>query len=260
MAQPYTEHTLKLPDGVEIRYTDSGAPQTVDYTTLVVIHGTGFNGYCFLKLHELAHKYNLRIAIMNRRDYHGSTMFSDEDLADMHAGRRIFQDRLATQVAWFLQHFIEHESTPTVSADRTSGGFLLMGWSSGCSVALAPFADRDVLPSALYDAVEPYLRSLVLYDPPVHTLGYLPPAGTGYDPFKDPECTNPDMLFKMFQLWTASYFSHPDIASGAPQGISVEKYTPKRTTKDWTEEQMARCFEKAAAARSALPASVLPHI
>jgi hypothetical protein len=44
LSQFYTEHTAILPDGIEIYYTDSGAPRSNDYTTLVVLHGSGFNG------------------------------------------------------------------------------------------------------------------------------------------------------------------------------------------------------------------------
>ncbi|KAJ7474271.1 Alpha/Beta hydrolase protein [Mycena latifolia] len=260
MAQPYTEHTLKLPDGIEILYTDSGAPPTPDYTTLVVLHGTGFNGYGFVPLHAHAHKHNLRTILWNRRDYHGSTKYTNEELADLHAGRRIFQDRQALQIAWFLEHFIEHEKTPKVTADRTARGFILLGWSSGCSVVLALFADPSIFPPGLYDTVEPYLRSLVLYDPPVVALGYPPPEVEGfYDPFNDPECTSPDQAFDNFQKWITSYFKHPDIASGNPSGMSFEKFTPKRTISGWTEEEMAKYCEKFGAIRSIFPLFVFYH-
>ncbi|KAF8213022.1 hypothetical protein K438DRAFT_1957603 [Mycena galopus ATCC 62051] len=36
----YTEHTVKLPDGIKIFYTDSGAPKAVNYTTIVILHGS----------------------------------------------------------------------------------------------------------------------------------------------------------------------------------------------------------------------------
>ncbi|KAJ7671855.1 hypothetical protein B0H17DRAFT_948063 [Mycena rosella] len=164
MAQPYTEHTLKLPDGIEILYTDSGAPKTTDYTTLVVVHGTGFNGctrLCFPT--RVRPQYNLRIILWNRRGYRGSTKYSDEELADLKAGRKVFQDRLAIQTAWFLEHFIKNESSPKVTADRSAGGFILMGWSFGNATTLALFADPAVIPKPLYETVEPHLRSLVLY-------------------------------------------------------------------------------------------------
>jgi hypothetical protein len=40
----FTEHTIKLPDGIELLYTDSGVPNTTSYTTLIVLHGIAFNG------------------------------------------------------------------------------------------------------------------------------------------------------------------------------------------------------------------------
>src|ERR1700761_1477391 len=129
--QAYTENTLKLPDGVEIRYTDSGAPDTTDYTTLVGFHGTGFNSCTFhllrttgtsnncdppadhmVGLHEHAHKYNMRTVLCNRRDYHGSTPYSDAELEELYAGDQRFQDRLALKVARILEHFVRQEHTP----------------------------------------------------------------------------------------------------------------------------------------------------
>lgn len=67
------------------------------------------------------------------------------------------------QLAWFLEHFVEHENTPKVSLDRKSGGFILMGWSFGNATTLSLLADPAVLPTELYERIESYLRSLILY-------------------------------------------------------------------------------------------------
>lgn len=101
--------------------------------------------------------------IWNRRDYRGSTKYTDAELEDLAAGRKVFQDRLAMQLAWFLEHFVKHENTPKVSLDRKSGGFILMGWSFGNATTLSLLADPAVLPTELYERIEPYLRSLILY-------------------------------------------------------------------------------------------------
>ncbi|KAJ7139230.1 hypothetical protein C8R44DRAFT_605493, partial [Mycena epipterygia] len=88
-----TEHMFRLPDGIDIRHTDSGAPSTPDYTTMVILHGTGYNGCaCFVRLHEYAQRYNLRIILWNRQDYHGSTRHTNDKLADMRAGGKKSQD------------------------------------------------------------------------------------------------------------------------------------------------------------------------
>ncbi|KAJ7209189.1 hypothetical protein GGX14DRAFT_453255 [Mycena pura] len=249
--QTYTENTLKLPDGVEIRYTDSGAPDTTDYTTLVGFHGTGFNSYQMVGLHEHAHKYNMRTVLCNRRDYHGSTPYSDAELEELYAGDQRFQDRLALKVAWILEHFVRHEHTPRVSADRAAGGLILMGWSSGNVTTLALFGCPEAIPRQLYETLEPHLRSLVLYDPPVQALGYPHPGPVGaYDVFTDPECTTREQIFDRFVPWVSSYYKHPDIASGILSGL---KCTEKQTVNKWTDEEKAKYCDKEAACRSFPP-------
>ncbi|KAJ7474285.1 hypothetical protein FB451DRAFT_1035468 [Mycena latifolia] len=143
------------------------------------------------------------------------------------------------------------EKTPQVNADRTAGGFILLGWSSGCPVVLTLFVDPSVFSLGLYDIVEPYLRSRVLYDPPFTGLGYPPPeVDVIYDPFNDPECTSPDQLFDKFQQWAASYLKHSDIAAGSPSEMSFEKFTPKRTISRWPEEEKAKYCQKFGAIRA----------
>ncbi|KAJ6522715.1 Alpha/Beta hydrolase protein [Mycena capillaripes] len=260
----YTEHTIKLPDGIEIYYTDSGAPSSSSYTTLVVLHGSAFNGrmfneYGFVPLHNYAHQNNLRVILWNRRDYHGSTKYTDAELEDLKAGRKIFQDRLALQLAWFFEHFITHESTPKLSPDRKSGGFVIMGWSFGNATLLSLFSDPAIIPKALYETVEPYLMSIVLYDPPHIALGYtLPCQESFYSPFSDPDYPTPELIYDNFQHWVSSYYKHPDIASGKPSGMCFAKRTEKRTVSSWTEEQKEKYFDTLAAVRSELPAYAPP--
>lgn len=95
---PFKYRTAKLPNDIEFAYTDSGAPSSSEYTTLVILHGAGFiskhrhptdhprNFYTILiqsvidtfqKLHPLALKAgNVRIFEVNRRGYLPSTLYS----------------------------------------------------------------------------------------------------------------------------------------------------------------------------------------
>ncbi|KAF8166313.1 Alpha/Beta hydrolase protein [Mycena galopus ATCC 62051] len=253
----YTEHTVKLPDGIEIFYTDSGAPKSVDYTTLVFLHGSGFSGDGCVKLHEHAHANNLRVVIWNRRDYCGSTKYTDAELEDLKAGRKIFLDRLARQMAWFFEHFIKNEQTPLVSPDRKAGGFILVGWSYGVATTLSLLSDPSVLPKSLYETIVPYLMSLVLYDPPYLGLGYSPPEDQNvYHPFADPDYPTPEEIYANFQHWVSSYYNHPDITSGNASGISYVKRTTKRTYETWTDAQKKGYFDTEAAVRTELPGYV----
>ncbi|KAF7368507.1 Aminodeoxychorismate synthase [Mycena venus] len=257
MAQ-YTEHTCTLPNGVNMFYTDSGAPPTTDYTTLLVFHGTGFNGFCLTPLHQHAHAHNLRIILCNRRDYHGSSPFTDDEIAELHAGKKMFQDRIALQTAWLLEHFIKHENTPRPTDDGKKGGFILMGWSFGCSSVLALLSDPVAIPAQLYQTVEPYLRSFVLDDPPFEAMGHFPPQLPElYNAFADPAYTTFEEKFANFQHWISSYFKHPNIGSGDAAGMFVAKPSPdsaNSTFSRWTDEEKVRYSEQAAAVRADLPA------
>ncbi|KAJ7474269.1 hypothetical protein FB451DRAFT_981648, partial [Mycena latifolia] len=151
----------------------------------------------FVRLHEYAYKHNLRIILLNRRDYYGSTKYSNEELTDLRAGRKIFQDRLALQAAQFLVCLIEHENIPKAASDHIAGGLILMGWSFGNATTLVMFADPATIPKSSCETTKLYLRSrLVVYDPPFLALGYPYSVLEGvYDPLSDPSCTTPDELY-----------------------------------------------------------------
>ncbi|KAJ6467926.1 Alpha/Beta hydrolase protein [Mycena sanguinolenta] len=254
----FTEHTCTLPDGVNILYTDSGAPPTQDYTTLVVLHGTGFNGFSLASLHKHAHQRNLRTILCNRREYYGSSPHTDEEIAELHAGNKDFQDRLALQTAWLIAHLLEHQHTPRPTDDGNKGGVVLMGWSYGGASALALLSDSTAIPGELYQTIEPYLRSLVLYDPPFQALGHPAPSlPEMYDAFADPDYATFDAKFTNFQHWISSYYKHPNIASGDAAGLFVTKPpadTANSTFDRWTDEEKVRYSEMAAAIRADLPA------
>ncbi|KAJ7605120.1 hypothetical protein DFH06DRAFT_1385405 [Mycena polygramma] len=254
----FTEHTVKLPDGIELYYTDSQAPSSSSYTTLVVLHGSAFTGDGFVPLHEHARQHNLRVITLNRRDYRGSTKYTNAELEDLKGGRKIFQDRLAMQLAWFLEHLINHEGISKVSWKCKSGGLILVAWSFGNATMLSLFSDPIVIPNALYETIEPYLLSVVLYEPAYPALGYAePPDERFYKPFADPDYPAGDPFYSNIQHWSSSYYTHPDIASGKASGISYAKRTEKCTVSSWTEEEKKRYFDQMAAVRSEFPACVL---
>jgi pimeloyl-ACP methyl ester carboxylesterase len=160
----YTERTVKLPDDTELLYNDSGpVTRSNDYTTVVVLHGAGFTADGFTPLFDHAHKNNFRIINLNRRHYRGSTPYTDEELDDLKTGRKIFYDRLAMQIAWFLEHLINVEQVPKPNEERTSGGLVLVGWSFGAATALTVLSDPEVIPKSVYETIEPYFLNLVLY-------------------------------------------------------------------------------------------------
>ncbi|KDR72506.1 hypothetical protein GALMADRAFT_252616 [Galerina marginata CBS 339.88] len=254
-----TSHTYALSDAIDIAFTDSGAPiGSTDYTTLVIFHGSAFTGCGFEKLHAYAHQRNLRAVIWNRRDYPGSTKYTDAELQDYNEGRKVFLDRLSVQLADFLKQFIGKESVPKINADRKSGGFALMGWSMGSATAMPLFSDPNLISGGLYTILESYVKDLILYDPPYLSFGYeLPADHQTYNPWTDPNCKTPEELYQNFGFWVSSYYDHPDM-SGSIHGLDYRKRTDQATITSWTPEEFQRNYCESAAVRSELRMYVPP--
>lgn len=139
---------------------------------------------------------------MNRRDYAGSTKYTDDNLKELNEGNVSFMECLGAEVAHLLIWFAETHSIPKISADRKSGGFSVMGWSMGNATTMAVLGCPEFVGQAAYARLEPYLRQLILYgthspphfarwldltefydpDPPFLAFGYDQPP-EGYNPF-----------------------------------------------------------------------------
>nr|GAT48478.1 predicted protein [Mycena chlorophos] len=232
----FSSQTLELPNGIKIFYTDSGAPPNSDtYTTLVMLHGSAFNGDGMSPLHAFADKHNLRIILWNRRDYRGSTPYSAAELEELRTGKQSHWDAHAESLVHFFEYLIDTEKIPSPGpgADRGAGGIILSGWSFGAATALSVLAAPSAVPldSELYKKVEPHFKSLVLYDPSPLALG----------------------------TPVSSYYTHPNIASEDVSGISGKaKRAEQCTVESWTAEQRETWIEGDAAGRCELPCYVNP--
>ncbi|KAF7294194.1 AB hydrolase-1 domain-containing protein [Mycena chlorophos] len=236
----HSEHTLKLANGLAFHYYDSGAPSgSTDYTTLVGFHGLGFNSDGFEHVHLYAHQNNLRTIFVNRRDYKGSTPYSDGEVADIQAGN---ETAYGLDVARVLGHFID-------AGVVGSGGILVMGWSLGNLWTLSFLGNPGVIPRDLYEKIQPHLRSVIVYGqfvyPPHVILGLT--YDQDWNPFIDPESFSQGPLHatQLFARWVSGHFAHPE-AGIAPSGPQWTKETTEFTVDKWSSEEMARWFEPAA--------------
>jgi len=245
-------------NGTELFFTDSGAvPGSTDYTTLVIYHGSAFNGHTFHKLLPLGAANNVRLVILNRRDYAGSTKYTDDDLKDLNAGDKVFMERLGLEVTHFLLWFAETHQVPKISADRKTGGFAVMGWSMGNATTMASITYSEVIGKETYSKLEPYFRRLILYDPPFLVFGYDRPP-EGYNPFTDPDLPTPQAVFENFSFWVSGYYKHPDFASRSIHGLGFSKRGERPTIETMTPAEIAISIDGPAAARSELPMFVPP--
>ncbi|KIK69363.1 hypothetical protein GYMLUDRAFT_152793 [Collybiopsis luxurians FD-317 M1] len=255
-AQTYT-----LSEGIELSFTDGGPPpNSVDYTTLFVVHGTAFNAYQFKKLHEHAHAFNFRVVTLHRRDHAGSTPYSPSELEEIQQSDRVFWERISAQLAELLKSFIEHEDIPkpTVTEGRRSGGIALMGWSFGCATVLALLGlpeNSRISDNELHNFLSQYIGDFILYDPPFLALGYpVSPDGPNYSPWLDPNIAPADFP-AIFGKWVGSYYDHycydsttrslstlasiHDLDGVRPHADKEEEIS----TTFWTEEELTKGIE-----------------
>ncbi|KAF8222533.1 hypothetical protein L208DRAFT_1413236 [Tricholoma matsutake] len=250
--------------GTEMFYTDSGpVPGSTDYTTLVIYHGSAFTGHTFHKLLPFGAKDNIRLVIVNRREYAGSTKYTDDDLKDLNEGKVSFMEILAAEVAHLLVWFVETHNIPKASVDHNSGGLSIMGWSMGNTTSMSVFGYPEAVGQEAYVKLEPYLRQFILYDPPWLAFGYDQPP-EGYVPFTDPDYPTQQAMFKHFGSWVSGYYNHPDIASRSIHGLNFDRSgelpnpnDPKSTGRNSsinnaTAEEVENIFDIVAASRSEL--------
>jgi hypothetical protein len=117
----------------------------------------------FHKLLPFAAKDNVRLVIVNRRDYAGSTKYTDDNLKDLNEGKASFMERLGAEVGHLLVWFAQTHKIPKISADRKSGGLSLMGWSMGNATSMSLFGYPEFVGKDTYTKLGPYFRQLILY-------------------------------------------------------------------------------------------------
>ncbi|KAF9020543.1 alpha/beta-hydrolase [Hymenopellis radicata] len=239
--------------GDKLFYTDTGpVPDSTDYKTLFLFHGSAFTGHTFHRLIPMAAANNLRLVIVNRRDYPGSTKYTDEELQSLKEGKQEFLEAVGRETLTFLSWYVKNHDIPKLSADRKLGGIVVLGWSLGAATPLAMLAYPETIPKELYDSVEPYLKQAVLYDPPLLAFGYDQPPEL-YNPFTDPDLKTPEEVFANFGVWVSSYYNHPDLSTRSPKGLDDRKRGPRFTVETMTPEDMEVCFSAESAQRMEFP-------
>ncbi|KAH9918265.1 Alpha/Beta hydrolase protein [Fomitopsis serialis] len=204
--------------GVELRYTDSGAPpntSSTPYMTLFMVHGMGFTGPIFKKIQALAHSSNLRVVAINRRGYAGSTPFTPEEAAAPLTGsdedKAAYIANRGIEIASFIDIFIQKHNIPPIAAGRKGGGVGLLGWSAGNVSTVSAVAHVGALPPEVQKRLALYMRALVMQEPPSGSLGIPLPAGT-WSPGLSPSI--PKKWHKsFFTQWITSYFDHGDLST-----------------------------------------------
>ncbi|KAF9530737.1 hypothetical protein CPB83DRAFT_762488 [Crepidotus variabilis] len=231
-----TSNTAQLSNGVQLFYTDSGSvANSSDYTTVIFVHGTGINGHVFEILHRVAASRNLRTISVNRRDYPGSTPFTDQDLVDVKNGKQGSIDSYAVLMVDFICYVADNLQIPPASVDHSSGGIALVGWSHGGAVALWTLSNPEVVSCPQIATLEKFLKTVIMYDSAVQSLGFPVPKA---EPVGD-EPKSTEEYFQKLPLWLTCYFDHPVDWNGDVNLLDRRFTSGKATWNILSEEEKA---------------------
>lgn len=124
----------------------------------------------FNRILPLAPNHNLRLVVVNRRDYPGSSPYSDAEIESIKGGNADAHSKFVKargrEFATFINNFIEQNNIPRAAEDGKSGGIVLMAWSSGNYYTLSILTFADAIDDYIRKAIEPYFRSLMIFGEP----------------------------------------------------------------------------------------------
>ncbi|KAK7679653.1 hypothetical protein QCA50_017365 [Cerrena zonata] len=203
--------------GTALFYEDSGAPpNSLTYRTVVLLHGGYFNSGIFKPSFAYATRNNLRLIAVNKRDYTGSTLYTNEELAELTSSDEVVRIdfmkkrvvELANLMIWLIENDIVLEPT------QEGGGLSFATWSSGNCLAM-PFLALvpELVDERSLGLIRKYLRSYIMYDAPTFPHGLSAPVANGkhYCPIGDPSLTPLDMI-QGFPSWISGFYNHSSFA------------------------------------------------
>ncbi|KAF5340475.1 hypothetical protein D9758_014555 [Tetrapyrgos nigripes] len=220
--------------GTELFYVDSGPPvPDSNYTTVILIHGSGINGKIFEHLVPFAQassssnsnhgNHGLRLIIPNRRDYTFSTPYTDSELEDLKAGKEEALQRTGKEMVEVCKYLIERKMVCKITDDGEGkgkgggktggkkGGIVFLGWSMGNATVLSLFGWPEAVPSQGgngkedLELLDAYVRRMILWG----------------------EFEIPEEMASNFGEWVTDYWDHPDLSLREASSACLE-YTTKR--------------------------------
>ncbi|KAN0126498.1 Alpha/Beta hydrolase fold [Russula decolorans] len=196
-------------------YEDSG-PLGGLYTTLVMVHGTGFHSGIFGPMIPFAAANRVRLILVNRRDYPGSTPLSDAELAELGSSDLETRAKALAQqgldIGLFLAWLIREENIPPVVIDRDGkqqGGIALVAWSLAHTPLAGFLAHADSLPTDTLRVLDPCLRAYCIFDAPHGSFGL--PTLSKYHPLVEPRYPMEERVPR-FYSWVSTYYTHSNLA------------------------------------------------
>jgi hypothetical protein len=187
----------------------------------------------------------VRLILVNRRDYPGSTPLSDAELAELGSPDLETRARALAQqgidIGLFLAWLVREENIPPMVIDRDGnkmGGIALVAWSLAHTPLAGFLAHADKLPADALRALDPCLRSYCIFgelrnvpiitprkrstqliphhrntlrlaDAPHGSFGL--PTLSKYHPLVEPTYPMEERVPR-FYSWVSTYYTHSDLA------------------------------------------------
>jgi len=194
----------------EFGYYDSGAPTNPDYSTIIVVHGNTYHAATFLTLFDGASAHNLRVILVQRRLYPGSSPWTDEETKFVTHGteeeRQTVLDRDGELLALFVDNMI---------CDYNLKKVAILAWSQGTGY-LNLIVDAIKRVGAEAQArLQDHVYALLHWDPPSIIMGIDDPPTGAWTPLYD-YALSPEKRAEAFGKWLALHFPHPNLASRDP--------------------------------------------
>lgn len=202
--------------GTKLAYVDSGAPSGA-YTTIFAVHGLGFNSGIFERVQEKAKDANVRFVAVTRRNYEGSTPFSEAEL-DVIAGgtekeKTTFMINRGVELLVFIDKFLVEKKTPSSQEGNPNGGVAIIGWSLGNTVTLAAIAHLCSAAPEVQVRLAPLIHTLILHEPSKNILGHTPEASNWLPLTAFDQTILEDAEIPFFAWWVSAYFQHGDLST-----------------------------------------------
>lgn len=235
---------VNIDGDINFFYEDSGTDglNPSDYTTMVWIHGLGFNGAVFRKLFPIAPSRNYRIVSLYRRGYAPTSPWTKEEVelftsSDLEDGKK-FLHLAGIQIAKFLLEFASSQGIPKYNREEKTGGIVLNGWSLGALYPHAMLAALDGLTTKELGQLETYLHAILYFDSPTVSLGIpQPSAAESFQGFHMPTVSERWVSFK--KLCTGYYVhSNPHSHDVADLNFNESSEDKPPSLSDLSEDEL----------------------
>ncbi|KAG5340715.1 hypothetical protein C0989_000595 [Termitomyces sp. Mn162] len=198
---------ITVGNDITFYYTDSGPPPESTYTTIFFLHGHTFHSGIFQRLANFAGSRQLRTIAINRREYPGTTPYTEDERRVVIEGsfeeRKSFLQEQGSLIALAVDGLIQQLSLP--------GQVTMVGWSLGTALLLSVYCSISRLSDGVQQRLKKYVKTFVLLETATYPLG-IPTPPSGYNPLYDDKLV-PEQAVSAFEKWVSSYYQHGDLSS-----------------------------------------------